>query len=728
MKNNDTHLIHLTLDGDDVAFAELVRKYEKQVHALVWGKVGDFHIAEEITQDTFLSAYHKLGTLKKPQRFASWLYVIATNRCREWLRKKSLRKQLLEDKNVAHTEKTTYSEYVLEENERITAKTQQDVVKILLAKLEESDRTILTLHYFGDMSSSEIGMFLGVSTNTIKSRLHRAKQRLQKEEVIIREALDNFQITPILTKNIINEISRIKPNVSSSGKPVVPWVVAFSTIAVVLLLFGFGNSKYMTRFQEPYSLDANAKMMVEILDTPLVAKLETNPDVQTQINNTNAFAKQNDLEENQNDRSTTLSEDIQTEETMTEYTQWEIPREAIGRLGKGKVNNINFTPDGSHLIVGTSIGVWLYNANTGEEIALFTYVGGDNHRLDRSYMNMLVSTIDGNTIECPGLVGNKDLWNLDKESLKSILPDLRRRNNVLQFKASNIKLTYSGWSKNLPWHVKTGLWNLNDETDKPIESRLSMMEMEWGMQIAISPDERYLAAAHRNSYWNNEYQIPIIHVWDRTTGQRVFTVEESKDDIITLVFSPDNKTLAYADSSNIVKLWDVQSSSLQYMFKAKVPFQTLTFTPDGSLLASGSTDGIVRFWKVVKYGKQSIPDRVFNTVGKQQPDKMLIGHVDNSIFTAINFSPDGKRWQVRILMVLSVYGIPFRENNNLHLHNTPDRKLHWHSALSTNPLCMTLLTGHLPVWGRVNPIYSFRFGILILETGFLLIGLKKVII
>ena len=80
MKNGDVELIRRTLDGDDTAFTQLVRKYQKSVHALVWRKIGDFHIAEEITQDTFLKAYQRLSTLKEPQSFASWLYVIASRR------------------------------------------------------------------------------------------------------------------------------------------------------------------------------------------------------------------------------------------------------------------------------------------------------------------------------------------------------------------------------------------------------------------------------------------------------------------------------------------------------------------------------------------------------------------------------------------------------------------------------------------------------------------------
>ena len=97
MKNDDAQLIQRVLDGDDTAFSTLVRKYQKPVHALVWRKIGDFHIAEDITQDTFLKAYQRLSTLKEPQRFASWLYVIAANHCSTWLRKKRLWTQSLEE-------------------------------------------------------------------------------------------------------------------------------------------------------------------------------------------------------------------------------------------------------------------------------------------------------------------------------------------------------------------------------------------------------------------------------------------------------------------------------------------------------------------------------------------------------------------------------------------------------------------------------------------------------
>ena len=288
MQKNDVELIHRILDGDDAAFTELVNKYKKSVHALVWRKIGDFHIAEEITQDTFLKAYQKLSTLKRPQRFASWLYVIASRRCLAWQRKKRILMKSLEETSSAQIEKATYSQYVVDENERISAETQRNVVKKLLAKLPESERTIITLHYFSEMSSSEIGAFLGVSANTIRSRLRRAQQRLQKEETMIREALDHFKLSPNLTENIIQEVARLKPAAPSGSKPLVPWIVAASSAVLLVLMLGIG-SQQLIRFQNPYSLDAQAEMTVELVDTPIVLNVDVESNVKNQLGNSNSL-------------------------------------------------------------------------------------------------------------------------------------------------------------------------------------------------------------------------------------------------------------------------------------------------------------------------------------------------------------------------------------------------------------------------------------------------------
>lgn len=345
MKNNDAILIKRVLAGDDTAFSMLVKKYQKPVHALAWRKIGDFHIAEEITQDTFLKAYQRLATLKEPQRFASWLYVIAARCCIAWLRKKRLRTQSLEETSSAVLDKATYSGYIVEENERIAIEARRQVVKNLLAELQESERTVITLHYFGEMSSAEIGEFLGVSANTVRSRLRRAQQRLKKEEPMIREALLNFQITPNLTENIMHEISRMKPAVPSGTKPIVPWAIALSTVAVVLLMLGVGN-QYFTRFQRPYSFDATSEMTVELIEAPIVLDLAAKSDVRTQLGKSTALDKSNTSGQQPNDAP--VSQNSQA---------WNFSENAI-----------------AHFTLSNGIRVVNLHVENCEEVGIFTYL------------------------------------------------------------------------------------------------------------------------------------------------------------------------------------------------------------------------------------------------------------------------------------------------------------------------------------------------------------------
>ncbi len=290
MKNSDVELIERVLTGDEAAFTALVKRYQKPVHTLAWRKVGDFHIAEEITQDTFLKAYQKLHTLKDPHRFAGWLYVIATRRCLAWQRKKRIQTQPLADAETTLIKRDAYSQHVVQERANIAAQTQRETVEKLLAKLKESERTVMTLHYLGEMTCEEISRFLGVSTSTIKSRLRRARQRLQKEETMIREALEHFQISPTLTDTIMCEVARLKPGAPSGSKPLMPWAITAASAVLLVFMLGIG-SQNLLRFQTPYSLDVQADMTVDIIEAPVVLNLEVKPDVRRQFGNLNALGE-----------------------------------------------------------------------------------------------------------------------------------------------------------------------------------------------------------------------------------------------------------------------------------------------------------------------------------------------------------------------------------------------------------------------------------------------------
>lgn len=211
MKNDDAKWIERILTGDEDAFTALVKKYEKQIHAFVRRRIKDYHIAEEITQDTFLKAYEKLGTLRDPNRFSGWLYMIATRCSLTWLGEKRIPMQSLEAMSEAEVETLFYAQYMAEQTEKLTTEKQREVVAYLLQKLPTRERIAVALHYLSEMTCEEIGDFLEASPNTVKSQLHRARKRLKKEASIVHETLGGIQYSDDLMEDVMNWIETNEP-------------------------------------------------------------------------------------------------------------------------------------------------------------------------------------------------------------------------------------------------------------------------------------------------------------------------------------------------------------------------------------------------------------------------------------------------------------------------------------------------------------------------------------
>ena len=282
-REDDVQLIQRTLSGNEAAFGILLQRYQKSVHALVWRKIGDFHIAEDITQDTFLQAYKKLSTLKNHNQFAGWLYVIANRLCIDWSRKRKLTTQSLEDTPVEEIERSSYTHHVSEQRETERTERRHELVKRLLAKLPESERTVVTLFYLGEMTTKEIGKFLGVSVDTIKSRLRRGRKRLQEDqEIMIQEVLGGVQIPASLGENVMRQVSDINPTPSPASKPFLPWIALGTAALLIALLLGASN-QYLTRFQKPYSFDAQSEPTIEIVDAPIILDIVAEPAVRNQV-------------------------------------------------------------------------------------------------------------------------------------------------------------------------------------------------------------------------------------------------------------------------------------------------------------------------------------------------------------------------------------------------------------------------------------------------------------
>ena len=647
MKHNDAELIQriLTNDDDD-AFSSLVEKYQKQVHALAWRILGDFHIAEEITQDAFLKAYMELKSLKEPQRFGSWMYVITRRLCMGWLRKKRLRMQSLEDMEQTDNEQleeAAYAEYIVEEKERTLAEAHREVVKKLLAKLQESERTVMTLFYFGDMSCTEIGEFLGVSANTIKSRLRRAQERLKKEEPMIRETLEHFKITPNLTDNIMREVSRTKPAVPSGSKPLVPWLIAASTVVVVLLMLGIGNSKFLALFQQPYNFDANSEMTVDIIEAPIVANLALKPDQRKQLGSANAESN-NPIPEQTND-TTPLSERVEADGTVKHYSQWELPEKVKARLGKGGINAMQYSPNGNQLAVGSSIGTWLYDVKTGKELHLFpgscgllafspdgrylvnggsTRISGGEFQLwdTTTFRKVALTELPPKSVALRFDEDGKTLISIEPDYYSmSIIKTISTINtNTKQVDVENVKekfgsraqppYVYTLTQDKVAIGVNNGLieiWDTVSGTMLSVPNAHADLEgNNFITALSFSPDGKLLASGNNDT---------TVSLWRTDTGKEVTKLPNHHSSwITTLAFSPDGKYLASGSKDTTVQLWHIPTGESLTTFTAHIgDIATLAFSPDSNTLATGSLDGTVRFWNIKT--RTSLPTHITGHTG-----------------------------------------------------------------------------------------------------------------
>ena len=143
--------------------------------------------------------------------FFGWLNAIATRCCLAWFREKRLNSELSENVNIAMIHNDPYSEYLAGEQAKEAGQELREIVKKWLAKLQENERAVVTLHYFDGMSCEEIAAFFDVTTNTIKSRLSRARQRLKKYKPSGESTPDDFQ-----TFATLSEVAKMERNIKVS--------------------------------------------------------------------------------------------------------------------------------------------------------------------------------------------------------------------------------------------------------------------------------------------------------------------------------------------------------------------------------------------------------------------------------------------------------------------------------------------------------------------------------
>jgi len=175
---SDHEILQQVLRGDQQAYAEIVKRYQGFVFTIALRYTPNREDAEEIAQDCFVKAYRSLSDFRGESKFSTWLYTIVTTTCLTFLRKKKLEVHSLDNERVFEAADAIDSGMRANQVEQ---KSKVTMVNQAIAMLSPDDANIITLFYKGEQSLEEIAQILNLETNTVKVRLHRARQRLKEK-------------------------------------------------------------------------------------------------------------------------------------------------------------------------------------------------------------------------------------------------------------------------------------------------------------------------------------------------------------------------------------------------------------------------------------------------------------------------------------------------------------------------------------------------------------------
>jgi RNA polymerase sigma-70 factor (ECF subfamily) len=175
-------LVRRVQQGDEIAFREIVDRYQSKVFSIIYGILRSRNDAEDIAQQVFAKIYFSIGNFDFRSSLLTWIYKITVNECYDYLRKKKVRKLVYEsDFSEEEARRIERSEPAIESSAPIDQKlAQRDLVLKLLEKVSEEDRELLMLKEVEGHSVEELAEMTGLNENTIKVKLFRARQKLVK--------------------------------------------------------------------------------------------------------------------------------------------------------------------------------------------------------------------------------------------------------------------------------------------------------------------------------------------------------------------------------------------------------------------------------------------------------------------------------------------------------------------------------------------------------------------
>jgi RNA polymerase sigma factor (sigma-70 family) len=170
----DNYYIARVLEGNTSDYANLINKYKDMIFTLAYRITGNREDAEEVSQDVFLKAFNGLSEFRGTSRFSTWLYKIAYNQSVSRIRKKQPDIQSYDSLEIGIDDWHGEMDMNHEQLDNIPVV----YVKQAFEKLEEIDRTVLTLYYQDDFNVKEISGITGLSVSNVKVKLFRGRKKL----------------------------------------------------------------------------------------------------------------------------------------------------------------------------------------------------------------------------------------------------------------------------------------------------------------------------------------------------------------------------------------------------------------------------------------------------------------------------------------------------------------------------------------------------------------------
>jgi RNA polymerase sigma-70 factor (ECF subfamily) len=185
MGRSDEELVEACQAGEASAFDILVARWEDRIRGAAFRFLGSEEEARDVAQEAFLKAFQAIGGFKREARFSSWLYQIATNLCRDRLRRRKTRAtvslEALEETGPVMVETRPGA------HERLLERDLARAVRRAIDGLTEEQREVVILKEYQELTFLEIAQALDVPVSTVKTRLYRGlgqlRLRLEREGV-----------------------------------------------------------------------------------------------------------------------------------------------------------------------------------------------------------------------------------------------------------------------------------------------------------------------------------------------------------------------------------------------------------------------------------------------------------------------------------------------------------------------------------------------------------------